>query len=600
MGASAVRDERLGDGLADVRGQVGERDLDRGAGLALGELGGAGGQAALADGDPERDADQFGVAELHARPDRPVVHDDVDSGVGQGHVDLLPRFGHRGVVLLGDHDHDLERGHRDRPDDALGVVVDLDHGGHGAFDADAVAAHDRADRLAVRAGHADLHGLGVLGAELEDVADLDAALHLQAVPAVDAAVAGGDLAQVRPLADADVALDVHAAQVGVVDVGAGVHAAPAAPRLIAQGLVRDDGVIGDADRAQAAGQRAQGVADLVRQGRADRVRAGGVDELLLVQRVVAAQQDQGEHAVQVVDQGLDLAFGRGLVALREVLDGLYPGSVERFRGLVSHGPFGKIIIYGGQPRRRLLDVRRVTALWAQDDQVLARRRRADELGGVRAAHRAAGGLDRNGGDSQPLEDPHVRVVVQAEGHVELIRAHVEAVGVLHGELAGAHQPGLRPRLVAQLGLDLVPHLRQLAVGLELGGQVGDDLLVGHAEGQVGAAPVLEPEHLVTHQLPAPAELPQLGRVHDRHHDLLGPDPVHLLADDRHDLEPDPLAERQHRVVPGHQRADEAGPEQQAVAGCARVCRVVAQRRDVHRGPAHTAYSHFHAKERATP
>src|ERR1700722_19244065 len=274
---SAVRGERLGDGLADLRGQVGQRELGRGAGLALGELGGARVQAALADGDPERDPDQLGVAELDAGPARPVVHDDVHARVGQRHVDLLPRLGHRGVVLLGDHDHDLERGHRYRPQDALGVVVDLDDGGHGALDADAVAAHDRPDRLAVRAGHPALHGLGVLGAELEDVAALDAALPLQAVPAVDARVAHRDLAQVRPLADVDVALDVHAAQVGVVDVGAGVHAAPAAERLIG-----DDRVIAHADHAQAAGQRAQRGADLVRLGRADLVRAGGVDELLLV------------------------------------------------------------------------------------------------------------------------------------------------------------------------------------------------------------------------------------------------------------------------------------------------------------------------------
>src|ERR1700691_1084588 len=254
-GRSAGGDDRFGDGLADVLGQVGEGNLDRGAGLALGELGGAGGQAALADGDPERDADQFGVAELDPGPDLPVVHDDVDAGVGQGHVDLLPRLGHRGVVLLGDHHHDLERGHRDRPDDALGVVVDLDDRGHRALDADAVAAHERPDRLAVRAGHADLHGLGVLGAELEDVADLDAAFHFQAVPAVEAQIAGGDLAQVGPLADVDVALDVHPAQVGVVEVGAGVHAAPTAQRLVS-----DDRESTDPDRAQAARQRAEGVA----------------------------------------------------------------------------------------------------------------------------------------------------------------------------------------------------------------------------------------------------------------------------------------------------------------------------------------------------
>src|ERR1700733_5944952 len=61
---SAVRGERLGDGLADVRGQVGQRELDRGAGLALGELGGARGQAALPDGDPERGPDHLRVAAL--------------------------------------------------------------------------------------------------------------------------------------------------------------------------------------------------------------------------------------------------------------------------------------------------------------------------------------------------------------------------------------------------------------------------------------------------------------------------------------------------------------------------------------------------------
>src|SRR6185312_8548596 len=208
-------------GLPDVLGHVVQRDRDGGARGAVGE---------------------FGVAELDARPDLPVVHDDLGTGIEQRLVDLLSRGGHGGVLLLGDHHHDLERGDRDRPDDALVVVVDLDGRGHGALDADAVAAHDRLDRLAVRAGHPDIHGVGVLVAKLEDVPDLDAALYLQAVPAVDAGVAGCHLAQAGPPAHGDVALDVHAAQVGVVGVGAGEHAAPAAPRLIAQGLVGDDRV----------------------------------------------------------------------------------------------------------------------------------------------------------------------------------------------------------------------------------------------------------------------------------------------------------------------------------------------------------------------
>ena len=140
-------------------GHLVKRDRHGAAGGAVGELDRARGQAALAHRDPERDADQFGVAELDTRPDLPVIHDDLDADLEQRLVDLLPRGGHGGVVLLRDHHHDRERGHGDRPDDALVVVVDLDDRGHGALDADAVAAHDRLDRLAVRARHPDVHGV---------------------------------------------------------------------------------------------------------------------------------------------------------------------------------------------------------------------------------------------------------------------------------------------------------------------------------------------------------------------------------------------------------------------------------------------------------
>jgi hypothetical protein len=172
-------------------------------------------------------------------------------------------------------------------------------------------------------------------------------------------------------------------------------------------------------------------------------------------------------------------------------------------------------------------------------------------------------------------------VVRVERRVEARRVEVEAVGVLHRELAGAHQAGLRPGLVAQLGLELVPHLRQLAVRVQLRGQGRHDFLVRHAEREVGALAVLEPEHLIAHELPAAAALPYLSRVHDRHQDLLGADPVHLLADDADDLQPDPDRQREQRVVPCHQLADVPGPQQQPVAGRARLRRVIPQRRDVH-------------------
>jgi len=140
--------------------------------------------------------------------------------------------------------------------------------------------------------------------------------------------------------------------------------------------------------------------------------------------------------------------------------------------------------------------------------------------------------------------------------------------------------GLGSRLVPELGLQLVPGLRQLAVGGKLLGEVGEDLLVGHAEHHLGALAVLQPEHLLAHHGEAAALLPDLRGLHARQQELLGADPVHLLPDDPRHLGADRDAERQQAVVAGHELADVAGPQQQPVAGRVRVGRVLAERRDV--------------------
>ena len=61
------------------------------------------------------------------------------------------------------------------PDDAGLIVMRLDQRADEAGDADAIAAHFGDDRLAILAGDGEAHGGAVFGAEIEDVADLDAA-----------------------------------------------------------------------------------------------------------------------------------------------------------------------------------------------------------------------------------------------------------------------------------------------------------------------------------------------------------------------------------------------------------------------------------------
>ena len=114
--------------------------------------------------------------------------------------ELVEPFGDLGHLrVLGGPDRDEVGGVRrdlGRPDDALVVVVGLDDAGHVAPDADPVRAHDDRVGDAVLAEVGGSERVGVLGPELEDVADLDAVAEDQWLAAVRARVAFLDVGQV--------------------------------------------------------------------------------------------------------------------------------------------------------------------------------------------------------------------------------------------------------------------------------------------------------------------------------------------------------------------------------------------------------------------
>ena len=92
--------------------------------------------------------------------------------------------------------------------------------------------------------------------------------------------------------------------------------------------------------------------------------------------------------------------------------------------------------------------------------------------------------------------------------------HVEGVGILHDELAAAHQAEAGADLVAELALDLVEIERHLPVALDLAPhQVGHHLFVGRSHAEFGLLSVLEAQQLLAVLLPAPRLLPELGRLH---------------------------------------------------------------------------------------
>ena len=189
-------------------------------------------------------------------------------------------------------------------------------------------------------------------------------------------------------------------------------------------------------------------------------------------------------------------------------------------------------------------------------------------------------------EAHATEDAEIGDVVEVEPGVEAGPVDIEGVRVLHGELAYPEYPGLGPGLVAELGLDLIPDLRQVPVGGQLGGEQGEDLLVGEPQGELGALAVPQPEHLVTDRIPAARLPPDLGRVHGGKVELLPADGVYLLADYPLHLRPHPLTEGEHRVVARGELADVTGSHQQPVADCLGFGWVVAQRGDEGAGPSH--------------
>ncbi len=87
----------------------------------------------------------------------------------------------------------------------------------------------------------------------------------------------------------------------------------------------------------------------------------------------------------------------------------------------------------------------------------------DEFVGQIAADRAAFRHHRDRtqphpGESAQIGDEHAVIGVLGAGEVE-----VEGIGVLHQELAPAHQPEARPHFVAEFPLDVIEVERQILV-----------------------------------------------------------------------------------------------------------------------------------------
>ncbi|MCY1404513.1 hypothetical protein D9M71_197220 [compost metagenome] len=260
-------------------------------------------------------------------------------------------------------------------------------------------------------------------------------------------------------------------------------------------------------------------------------------------------------------QGLDGLLDRQAEVFHQVGDGLGVRGVDQLQLLARCGALG----LAGQGLG-LLDVGGVIGAVAEGDVVFTGLGQHVEFVGTGAADGA--GIGQYGAEIQAQAAEHVavRLVHAVIGFLQRFLAHVEGIGILHHELASAHQAEARTDLVTELGLDLVEVDRQLFVAVQLiARQVGDDFFVGRTDAELALMAILQAQQFRTVLLPAAGLLPQFGGLHGGHQYFQRTSGVHFFADHRLDLAQHTQAHWQPGVEAGGELADHAGAQQQLVA-----------------------------------
>ena len=361
------------------------------------------------------------------------------------------------------------------------VVVLLHDGSERAGHTNAVAAHDERLLLAVLVHKGGTHSLGILGAKLEDLRDLDAAGSGERLAAVRAGVAGDDGDQVGPLVDGKVALGAGTGKVIIDLVGT------AGPLLgLAQALVaHQTDALGQVDRSDKALVQAVRLKLIV--GHHAIALAKNMLGLAVVEFMIARNDGHDRLALSVDEcQRLARAVLGEAEELCNGLDGAHTRSLDLGKRTVArtlgHNDLGTCGLVIGSK----------AALVAVDERGLTGVGQSHVLDGGVATDLAGVGDNGQSLDVAALADVGVGLLHLVVLLLQTLLRGREAVGVLHDELATAHQAKAGTELVAELVLNVVQVDGQLLVGTQLiANQGGHGLLVRGAQHELAAVAVIE-------------------------------------------------------------------------------------------------------------
>ena len=385
-----------------------------------------------------------------------------------------------------------------------------------------------------------------------------------------AGIAGNDGDQICPLIDGKVALGAGTGKVIIDLVGT------AGPLLgLAQALVAyQTDALGQVNRSDKALVQTVGLELLV--GHHAIALAKDVLGLAVIELVVA--RDNGHDWLAL---GIDQRQRLSRTVLGEAkelgngLDGARARSLDlgerTVAGALGHDDLGACRLVIGSK----------AAIVAVDQRSLAGVGQSHVLDGGIATDLAGVGDNGQSLDVAALADVSVGLLHLVVLLLQALLRGREAVGVLHDELAAAHQAKAGTELIAELVLNVVQIDRQLLVGTQLIAHQGrDGLLVGGAQHELATMTVVKAHKLLAIGIDTAGFTPQLGVDHNGHHKLLGAGGVHLVAHDVLNLANRAPSKRQVGIQTGGLLADHAGTEQQTVAGELSVRRILFKRRRI--------------------
>ena len=256
-------------------------------------------QVTGADDYTDGNTQQVCIGEHEAGTDLAVVVNDFHTGGLEILVELIGKGTDLGIICTHGAQVDLPRGDGHGPNGAVLVVMGLTDGSGQTAYTDAVAAHNGMLLIAFGSQVGHVHGLGVLGAQLEDITDLDTTGDGNGgLAAMGADAAFYDLGEVMVGELTQVTGNI---QTGIVMVCL-IAAADQVVQTLQGGVVENSNLVGNTLGADKAGTEAAVFGD---DGRVDVV-AQEVGELGLVGIQVATDKENNIVIVGIplIDNGL--------------------------------------------------------------------------------------------------------------------------------------------------------------------------------------------------------------------------------------------------------------------------------------------------------